>query len=91
MSPYRNVITRSIGVTPNCYPDFFVEESRVGDIWLLCSDGLSNYLQDEELLKVAGYYAPSEATRQLIEIANSRGGRDNITVFIISVRDFKTP
>ena len=57
----------------------------------LCSDGLSNYLQDEELLKVAGYYAPSEATRQLIEIANSRGGRDNITVFIISVRDFKTP
>ncbi len=91
MSPFRNVITRSIGATPNCYPDFFEEEARIGDIWVLCSDGLSNLVQDEELLKVAGYYAPSEATRQLIEIANSRGGRDNITVFVISIRGFTTP
>lgn len=91
MSPFRNVITRSIGATPNCYPDFFEEQARIGDIWVLCSDGLSNYVQDSEILQVAGYYAPSEATRQLIEIANARGGRDNITVFVIAIRDFTTP
>lgn len=86
-SPFRNVITRSIGAAPNAQPDFFVEPCRPGDIWVLCSDGLTGHVGDEEILRIASRHAPSEAARQLIELANGRGGRDNITVFILSVRD----
>jgi protein phosphatase len=85
-SPFRNVITRSIGAMATAQPDVFEEEARVGDVWVLCSDGLSNYVEDEEIGKIAGGQAPSEAARQFIELANSRGGRDNITVFVIAVR-----
>lgn len=87
LSPFRNVITRSIGATPTVQADLFVEETRVGDVWVLCSDGLTGHVQDEEIAKVAGRHAPSEAARQLIELANARGGHDNVTVFVLSVRE----
>ena len=86
-SPFRNVITRSVGASHGVFkPDLYEEECRVGDIWVLCSDGLTGYVQDAEILKIAGDNAPSEAARQFIELANSRGGRDNITVFVVAVR-----
>lgn len=90
-SPFRNVITRSVGATADVQPDLFEEESRTGDVWVLCSDGLTGYVTDEELLKIASSTAPSEAARQFIELANSRGGRDNITVFVIAVRGMEAP
>lgn len=86
-SPYRNVITRSVGAAQTVQPDFYTESSRIGDIWVLCSDGLTGHVEDSEIAHIAGSFAPSEAARQLIELANSRGGRDNITVFVLSVRD----
>ena len=87
MSPFRNVITRSIGAAPNVAPDFYEERAVPGDIWVLCSDGLTGHVQENEILFIAGQQPPSEAARQLIELANARGGRDNITVFIIAVRE----
>ncbi len=87
LSPFRNVITRSIGAAPHVMPDFYEERALPGDIWVLCSDGLTGHVGDDEILFIAGQQAPSEAARQLIELANSRGGRDNITVFVVSVRD----
>ena len=86
MSPFRNVITRSIGAAATVMPDLFVEESRPDDVWILCSDGLTGYVEDSELLRVVGQHSPSESVRQLIELANARGGRDNITAFVIAVR-----
>ncbi len=86
-SPYRNVITRSIGTQPQVEPDVFVEEARIGDTWVLCSDGLTGHVHDEEIRTIASTQTPTESARQLIELANSRGGRDNITVFVFSVRD----
>jgi PPM family protein phosphatase len=86
MSPFRNVITRSIGAGQNVMPDLFVEEARAGDIWVLCSDGLTGHVEDSEILRIALHHAPSETVRQLIELANARGGRDNITAFVIAVR-----
>src|SRR5579875_1574526 len=86
LSPFRNVITRSIGATPNVLPDFYEESVQEGDIWLLCSDGLTGHVEDSEIAAIIGSHAPSEATRQLVELANARGGRDNITVFVLSVR-----
>lgn len=88
MSPFRNVITRSIGAAPTAQPDLFTETCCPGDIWVLCTDGLTGHVEESEILQVASRHAPSEAARQLIELANGRGGRDNITVFVIAVRDF---
>ena len=89
MSPFRNVITRSIGAAPQVVPDFYEERAVPGDIWVLCSDGLTGHVRDEEILRIANGQAPSEVARQLIELANARGGRDNITVFVISIRDIQ--
>lgn len=86
-SPYRNVITRSIGTQPQVEPDVFVEEASAGDVWVLCSDGLTGHVQDEEIRHIASTQPPTEAARQLIELANSRGGRDNITVLVFAIRD----
>ena len=90
-SPFRNVITRSVGAASEVYPEFFEAHLIPGDTWVLCSDGLTGYVKDDELLQIAGASAPSEAVRQFIELANSRGGRDNITVFIIRIDDILRP
>ncbi|HLK58506.1 MAG TPA: Stp1/IreP family PP2C-type Ser/Thr phosphatase [Chthonomonadaceae bacterium] len=86
-SPFRNVITRSVGAAASVEPDFYREAVRPGDIWVLCSDGLTGYVSDDEIRTIAGSHPPAEAARQFIELANARGGRDNITVFVLSVRD----
>src|SRR5579872_4360181 len=86
-SPYRNVITRSIGTQQSVEPDVFVIDASAGDIWVLCSDGLTGHVQDEEIRHIASAQPPTEAARQLIELANARGGRDNVTVFVLSIRD----
>src|SRR5262249_18416923 len=53
MSPFRNLITRSIGAAPTIQPDFYEEKARVGDLWVLCSDGLTGHVHDEEIVRIA--------------------------------------
>ena len=82
--PDRNIITRAVGVTREIDIDFFEEKIRPGDKILLCSDGLTNMVEDEEIQKIAaGHKSTAEAAVRLIETANRNGGRDNITVVII--------
>jgi serine/threonine protein phosphatase PrpC len=82
----KNFITRSLGHDPNVQVDlegpFPLAE---GDVFLLCSDGLSGQLEDQELGILLGCLKPAEAARVLIDIANLRGGPDNITVLIAKV------
>jgi protein phosphatase len=85
-SPFKNVITRSVGAAPTVNPDFYEEQAQPGDIWVLCSDGLTAYASQDEIAAIVGSSPPSEAVRQFIEMANARGGRDNITAFVIAVR-----
>ena len=59
MSPFRNVITRSIGAMAHVEPEFFEEQARPGDVWVLCSDGLTGYVADDEIGLIAGSHAPS--------------------------------
>lgn len=87
MSPYRNVITRCIGTQKDTEPDIFDDDAIEGDIWVLCSDGLSGHVHADEILQIAGKHCPSEASRQLIELANARGGRDNITTVVVKISD----
>ena len=62
-------------------------EVKKGDRLLLCSDGLSDLVQDEELLRTVGEVSRDldQACRQLVQMANQRGGKDNITVLLIQV------
>ena len=82
----KNIITRSLGPSPTVQVDlegpYPVE---AGDTVLLCSDGLSGQLSDEEIGMVLGCLPPTEAARALVDLANLRGGPDNITVVIARV------
>jgi serine/threonine protein phosphatase PrpC len=85
--PEKNVITRSLGIKPNVDVDTMNSplEVREGDLFLLCSDGLSGLVRDEEMLEAVTTYDPDEAAKLLIDLANERGGPDNITVQIVRV------
>lgn len=83
--PNKNVITRAIGIGDEIEYDFFEVSVSSGDIILLCSDGLSNYVDENEIqFEVSGGEFDDLAIR-LIHLANSRGGTDNITVTAIQV------
>ena len=82
--PDKNIITRAIGARDTIEIDFFHEELRSGDLVLMCSDGLTNMLEDEEIgriLKTPGTI--EERAERLINAANQNGGRDNIAVILI--------
>ncbi len=79
--PQKNVITRALGVDSRVEPDFFRFTLKSGEILLLCSDGLSNTVSDEELLSFAEKtQEPEELCRRLLDCALERGARDNVTV-----------
>jgi PPM family protein phosphatase len=82
--PLRNVITRALGGAVSVLPDASEIAWRPGDLYLLCSDGLTGMISEEEILQVvAEYENPEEAVRQLIDLANARGGIDNVTAVLI--------
>lgn len=83
-STERNIITRAIGATDEVEIDFFDVEAKPGDIILMCSDGLTNMLEDEEIrMIVSGQRDIIEKAEKLVEAANNHGGTDNIAVILI--------
>lgn len=85
VSRFRNIITRSVGFEPTVIPDLVTLPVEQGDAYLLCSDGLSNYFSTDEIGRILAGQFYSEAGRALVEIANERGGDDNITCVIVYV------
>ncbi len=81
----KNVITRAVGHKDYVEVDTIEIDVQRGDRYLLCSDGLHGDLQPGELEGVLGEVAPAEAPARFIELANDRGGRDNITVVVVFV------
>lgn len=81
--PRRNVILYSLGSERQPQIDLFEMTLQAGDILLLCSDGLTRHVTDEEIGDVIEQEAPEQATETLIAMANQRGGEDNISVAII--------
>jgi protein phosphatase len=82
----KNIITRSLG--PNRAVQIDLEGPhplQVGDTFLLCSDGLSGQVTDDEIGMVLGCLPPAEAVQALVDLANLRGGPDNITVIVVRV------
>jgi PPM family protein phosphatase len=84
-SPFRNVITRSMGGAPDVEPELTGVKLEVGDRYLLCSDGLSGMIPAAEMAELLAQSSPSMAAWNLIERANQYGGKDNITVFVLHV------
>lgn len=83
----RNVILRAVGVTENLAPDLLNGKALSGDIFLLCSDGLTDMVDDALIQRVLSSPSPLlQKTDELIEAANSAGGNDNITVVLSEIK-----
>ena len=89
LSQNKNLVTRALGIDPTVDPEVHVHETRPDDIFLLCSDGLSDMVEDEEirLTLITLRQNPSLTVQQLIQAANDNGGRDNISAMLIRVAE----
>ena len=88
LHPDKNIITRAIGAKDDVDIDFFTVELRPSDRILMCSDGLTNMVEDQDILKVLLNEHQDDKTlvetaRALIDTANQNGGKDNIAVVLI--------
>lgn len=81
--PYRNVITRAVGVDPMVTADIFSHDLKPNDVWLVCSDGLYNMVPDTAIAEILKEARDDEsAAEELLQLALENGGTDNITFVI---------
>lgn len=81
--PHRHVLTRAVGVRAAVEPDLAELTPTPGDVFVLCSDGLTSHVEDHEIAKVIGEEDDlQEASQRLVDLANHRGGEDNTTVVV---------
>ncbi|MFM0198478.1 protein phosphatase 2C domain-containing protein [Paraburkholderia fungorum] len=85
--PAQHMITRAVGATDVLELDDDAIEVADGDVFLLCSDGLSNEISDAEILEVLTSVACERASDELVELAIARGGRDNVTAVVVRAED----
>ena len=90
-SRYRNIITRSVGFEEEVQVDVMGLLAEAGDTFVLCSEGLANMLEDSEILETVRSLPLGEIPGKLIEMANERGGDDNITVVAVRVEHDERP
>ena len=91
--PQRSVITRALGTDPDVEVDLFTVEALPGDLFLLCSDGLTTMVPDEEILSLAAgsHGGLDAAARALVDAANAAGGEDNVTVVAFELEEGDAP
>jgi PPM family protein phosphatase len=86
--PQRSVITRALGTDPDVDVDAFTVEARPGDVFMICSDGLTDMVGDEEIVQILERRdSLDDAARGLVSRANDAGGQDNITVIAFEITD----
>jgi protein phosphatase len=83
--PMRNIVTRALGSRPDVLVDLTSMQVHLGDVCLLCSDGLNTMLSDEQIHSILRVHRddPEAACRALVEEANRHGGEDNVTVVVL--------
>ncbi len=85
-SKKKSSLTQAIGTSVEVKPSLLKAEAKAGDIFLMCSDGLSDLVKDEELEKILQSHTSLEGVSKfLIELAKSRGGHDNITLLLVKL------
>jgi protein phosphatase len=84
----RNLVTRALGIELDVEVDVQDLEARPGEIYLLCSDGLNDMVDDEEIHLTLSKYSANlaEAASELVRLANEKGGKDNISVVLVRAR-----
>ena len=84
----KNVVTRALGVAPQVEPEVHEHKVKIGDVLLMCSDGLTDLVADEDIeetfVALSGNLAAT--ANQLVELANASGGRDNISVILVKIK-----
>lgn len=87
-SQNKNLVTRAVGIDADVIPEIHLHDVEVGDLYLLCSDGLNDMVEDDDIQAVL--YAMQGnlalAAEQLIQTANDNGGRDNVSVILVKVK-----
>jgi len=94
LSKNRNLVTRAVGIDAEVEVETHTYAVLLGDIYLLCSDGLNDMVEDEEIGSTLGMLQANLplAAEQLIEMANDNGGRDNVSVILVKINgDFAAP
>jgi protein phosphatase len=86
-SRFKNIITRSVGFEQAVQVDLMGVELEHGDVLLICCDGLSNMVEDAEILQLVQESSLDDAPARLVALANERGGDDNITVVVVRAQD----
>lgn len=94
LSKNKNLVTRAVGIDADVEPEIHVHDVLPGDIYLLCSDGLNDMVEDDDIQSTL--YAMQGnlpmAAEQLVQMANDNGGRDNVSVVLVKVKgDFAMP
>ena len=84
---YRNIITRSLGTKPDVDIDFFQRKVQPDDVLVLCCDGLSNEVEDDEIARIVSANSAQESAQALIDLANQRGGPDNTTAIVVRISE----
>jgi protein phosphatase len=84
---YKHVITQAIGVSDEIAPDVVLHKLEAGDIYLMCTDGLTDMVADNEIrdVMVGNHRHPDKLVDSLINLANARGGKDNITIVTAAI------
>jgi serine/threonine protein phosphatase PrpC len=88
LSKNKNLVTRAVGIDADLEPEIHVHDVMVGDIYLLCSDGLNDMVEDDDIQSTI-YALQSNlplAADQLIQMANDNGGRDNVSVILVKIK-----
>ncbi len=89
-SRFKNIITRSVGFEEDVLVDVMGLWAEPGDVFVMCSDGLSNLVEENEILEHVSEYSGekiSELPKVLVDLANERGGDDNVTVLIVRIEE----
>jgi protein phosphatase len=93
-SQNRNLVTRALGVDPTVQPEIRDYDTLPGDIYLLCSDGLNDMVEEEDIATTMQTLSTNLdlAANQLIQLANDNGGRDNVSVILVKIaREYPAP
>jgi len=93
-SQNKNLVTRAVGIDPEVETEIHTYEVESGDIYLLCSDGLRDMVEDDDIHNTLSMLRTnlSLAAQQLVQLANDNGGRDNISVILVRVLgDYAVP
>ena len=93
LHPASNVVTRAVGAAESLAVDFVTHEIQNGDVFLLCSDGLSNAVDEARIAEVLGRDSCEAAAHSLIDLALSNRARDNVTAVVVHIepKDDGTP